>query len=1060
MIKEVIKANGSIEKFDLDKLSKWAKYAAKVGGDWSELALETFTKLPESVLSQDIHQAMIDVCYGKQDLVYSRVAARLETAQLRKNIERKLKINVNKASFKDIRNALLKKGVWCKETIPEYSEAQEHLFEELKQVDLESWQISQWSDKYLLKLDDVVVETPVIAAIGIGLGLHGDTQDAYDLASDIIHSRTNLPTPVLNGIRNGDFNGVSCCVISAGDSVESIEVAQHLAVRMTAKKAGIGVEFTTRSKGSDVKGGRIKHLGKHPIYKHTDSGVKEFTQETRGGSATVGFICIDPEVYNIALWKSQRIDIEQRLDRLDYSFIFNDAFLDAVVNRKDWYLFDHNDAKLLYEAFYTASIENYTAMVEALVSSGGKHTKVQALDLIKHILMIRQETGRMYFFNVSRANTHTPFIDTIKLSNLCVAPETKILTDKGYLAISELEDQDVNVWNGKEWSKTSVIKTGENQKLVTVTTSSNQELTCTEYHKFYVQNDYSRGSVVEKRTHELKSGDKLIKFDLPIIHGDKELEYAYTNGFYSGDGCFFNGVQRSYLYHEKQELLGYLEDVRNVYVDNKQNRTTVFHNGNLKDKFYVPLNDYSVDSRLKWFAGLLDSDGSVARNGTNESLQVVSVHIEFLREIQLMLQTLGVNSKINNHAEEGIRKMPLNDGSGNNGEFHCRESWRLLVSSSGLFKLSQLGLETYRLIWDKRLPQRNAEHFVTVKEVIDNGRYDDTYCFNEPKRNMGMFNGILTGQCQEINLPTKPYVNMESLYNDVCEINTSETAFCSLGALVPVNIKDDVEYQRVAYTLVKSINKLIVKCPKMTKNHERTMLERMSLGVGITGLAEYLYKNGVDYDGSEESLEFVSDLAEKHCFYLYKASQKLSEETGVMVKGVDLNWLPIDTKLGKFKPKMDWESIRNKPRVNSVLIAHMPTESSALASGVTNGLYPPRKRIINKKSRKGIVQFICKDFVEGVNLLAWDIDNIILSRYYAAVQDWSDQGISADSYVDPRKFDGGKKPLSLLLKEWVAHFRLGNKSMYYVNTYDNDEVSIFDLVASKPELDDCEACKL
>lgn len=58
-------------------------------------------------------------------------------------------------------------------------------------------------------------------------------------------------------------------------------------------------------------------------------------------------------------------------------------------------------------------------MVEALVSSGVKHIKVQALDLIKHILMIRQETGRMYFFNVSRANTHTPFNGVIRLSNLC-----------------------------------------------------------------------------------------------------------------------------------------------------------------------------------------------------------------------------------------------------------------------------------------------------------------------------------------------------------------------------------------------------------------------------------------------------------------------------------------------------------------------------------------------------------------------------------------------------------------------------------------------------------------
>lgn len=730
MIKEVIKADGSIEKFDLDKLSKWAKYASKVGGDWSELAIETFTKLPELCHSKDIHQAMIDVCYSKQDLVYSRVASRLETAQLRKNIERQLCIRVNKVSFKEIRDALINKGVWCKETIPTYALQQEDLFEELKHIHLESWQVSQWVDKYLLKINGVTVETPAIAAIGIGLGLHGDTQDAYDLARDIVYSRTNLPTPVLNGIRNGDFNGVSCCVISAGDSVESIEVAQHLAVRMTAKKAGIGVEFTTRSKGSDVKEGRIKHLGKHPIYKHTDSGVKQFTQETRGGSATVGFTCIDPEVYNIALWKSQRIDIEQRLDRLDYSFIFNDAFLDAVVNRKDWYLFDYNDAKHLYKAFYVSDVETYTKTVSQLVADGVKHTKVQALDLIKHILMIRQETGRMYFFNVSRANTHTPFNGVIRLSNLC----------------------------------------------------------------------------------------------------------------------------------------------------------------------------------------------------------------------------------------------------------------------------------------------------------------------------------------QEICLETTPYESMEDLYLDN---GSGETAFCSLGALVPVNIKDDTEYQRVAYTLVKTINKLIVKCPKMTKNHERTMLERMSLGVGITGLAEYLYKQGYDYDGSESSLEFVSDLAEKHCFYLYKASQKLSEETGVEVKGVNLNWLPVDTKLGKFTPKMDWESIRGKPRVNSVLIAHMPTESSAVASGVTNGLYPPRKIVINKKSRKGVVQFICKGFEQGKNLLAWDVDNVTLSRYYSAVQDWSDQGISADTYFDPRKFENGKKPLSLLLKEWVAHFKLGNKGMYYVNTYDDDEVSIFDLIQSvEVQEADCESCKL
>ena len=1050
MIKEVIKADGNIEPFDLEKLSKWAKYASKSGVNWSILAVETFTKLPERCSSADIHQAMIDVCYGKQNLEYSRVASRLETATIRKNIERKLGLKVNKASFKDVRQALLDNGVWDKHIIPPYSKKQEELFEELKQVNLESWQVSQWSDKYLLKLDGAVVETPTIASIGIALGLHGDTKDAYDLASDIVNSRINLPTPVLNGIRNGDFNGVSCCVISAGDSVESIEVAQHLAVRMTAKKAGIGCEFTTRSKGSKVKGGAVEHLGKHPIYKHLDSGVKEFTQVSRGGSATVSFTCVDPECYNIALWKSQRIDIEQRLDKLDYSFVFNDAFVEAVVHRKEWKLFDYQDAPKVYESFYVDDIKTYNDVVEAEVQKGTPYKTVQALDLIKHILLVRQETGRLYCFNVSRANTHTPFKDVIRLSNLCVAQETMILTKSGYQPIGDLEGETVEVWNGKEWSETTVVKTGTNQKLIRVETNFNQSIDCTEYHKFYVR---VGNTCIEKRAYELKEGDKLIKFDLPVIDGDEELSFAYTNGFYTGDGTLDRNRDKvmTYLYHDKRSLLGNIEDVHNVYDDVNQKRIVITHKGNLKPKYFVPTSDYSIKSRLDWLAGLCDSDGTVSRNGDNESLQIGSIHLTFLQEVQLMLQTLGITSTINNACEAGYKELPLNDGTGGNGLYYCQQAWRLLINSNGLFQLAELGFQTHRLQWVKRRPQRECNRFMTIKSVEDLGRVDDTYCVNESKRHMVMFNGMLTGQCQEICLPTKPYSSMKELYS----INgDGETAFCSLSALVPSNISSDEEYERVAYTTVKTINNLIMKCPKMTENHERTMLERMSLGVGITGLAEYLYKNNMDYDGSDSSLEFVADLAEKHMFYLYSASCKLSAETGVEAKGINTEWLPIDTKVNKYKPKMNWELLRGKPRVNSVLVAHMPTESSSLASGVTNGLYPPRQRIINKKSRKGVVQFICANFVDGRNLSAWDIDNITLSKYYSVVQDYSDQAISADDYFDPRKFEGGKKPTSQLIRDWVAHFKLGNKSMYYTNTYDNDEVSLFDIA------DECESCKL
>ena len=381
------------------------------------------------------------------------------------------------------------------------------------------------------------------------------------------------------------------------------------------------------------------------------------------------------------------------------------------------------------------------------------------------IIYIRMAKGKGYITKIDTMNRNKAqiFKDLnlrVKGSNLCVAPETQILTRNGYEVISELEGEEVEVWNGKEWSKTTVVKTGENQKLIKVKTSSNQELDCTEYHKFYVQigRNNGMGKVVVKTASELKVGDKLIKFDLPIIEGEEDLEFAYTNGFYSGDGCFYGGKQQTYLYHGKQDLLDKMEDVKRVYVDEKQNRTVVSHNGNLKDKFFVPTVNYTIDSKLKWLAGLLDSDGTVARNGTNESLQVNSIHIEFLREIQLMLQTMGVTSKINNSCDAGMRMLPLNDGSGKSGEFYCQEAWRLLISSSGLFKLAQLGLKTHRLKWEERLPQRNAEQFVSVKEIVDEGRYDDTYCFNESKRHMGMFNGILTGNCNEVNLPvTKDY---------------------------------------------------------------------------------------------------------------------------------------------------------------------------------------------------------------------------------------------------------------------------------------------------------------
>lgn len=310
---------------------------------------------------------------------------------------------------------------------------------------------------------------------------------------------------------------------------------------------------------------------------------------------------------------------------------------------------------------------------------------------------------------------------------------------------------------------------------------------------------------------------------------------------------------------------------------------------------------------------------------------------------------------------------------------------------------------------------------------------------------------------EEIALPTKPYTSMKDLMSEKSE---GETAFCSLSAVNVANTSL-AEYEHIAALTLEAIDVMIDKAPMLTDSMKESIMRRRSVGVGITGLASLLYKNKLDYDGSEKSLNFVQNIAEHHYFYLLKASQGMAERDGVGVDGVNLNWLPIDTAMNKSISGLGWESLRNKPRKHSVLVAHMPTESSAVLSGSTNSLYPLRRKVVNKRSRKGLVQYICNEFVEGVNKTAWEVDNITLSKYYGRVQDFTDQAISCDFYVVPAK-SGGKVSMAQLMKEWVAHTKLGNKTKYYLNTNDYNGGSFQDGVEAKPEEveDGCESCKL
>ena len=164
------------------------------------------------------------------------------------------------------------------------------------------------------------------------------------------------------------------------------------------------------------------------------------------------------------------------------------------------------------------------------------------------------ETGTPYLLYKDSINkkSNQKNIGTIMSSNLCVAPETLILTKYGYEKIEDLKDKNIEVWNGKEFSETTVYQTSEKSELLEIHTSDGCILNCTKYHKFYIQNKYqnyisknndiintSYVDIIEAQ--DLIEGMNIIKCDYPIIDNKENiLNDAYTNGFFSADGTYTN----------------------------------------------------------------------------------------------------------------------------------------------------------------------------------------------------------------------------------------------------------------------------------------------------------------------------------------------------------------------------------------------------------------------------------------------------------------------------------------------------------------------------------------
>ena len=242
----------------------------------------------------------------------------------------------------------------------------------------------------------------------------------------------------------------------------------------------------------------------------------------------------------------------------------------------------------------------------------------------------------------------------------CVSGDTRILTDTGYHNIESLVEQNVNVWNGKKFSPTTVKYTGDS-KLYRVELSNGMFLHCTPNHRWFINID---GEKTILETCELRQNMIINDYNLPVIDTESDMSH---------------------------------QDLENPPINN------------------------SYSNKVKWLNNYIYKNGII----NNNVIYMYQVDIDYLYNVQLMLTTMNIKSRIN--TENIIIYINLDS----------------LPTECKLFEA---------LMFKKHVEDSNIDNSIRITQIESLYGIHRTFCFTEKEEHAGVFNGILTGQSETYSL--------------------------------------------------------------------------------------------------------------------------------------------------------------------------------------------------------------------------------------------------------------------------------------------------------------------
>ena len=449
----VIKRSGRVEDVKFDKVTNRIsklRYALSEQVDASMIAKQVFSSMYDNITTHEIDTLSAEICIGMitSDPDYEILSTRIVASNIQKTAPKK---------FSDAMDILYYSGIVTEE-VKRMSFLVDDVIDPERDFLFGYFGIKTLEKGYLMKVKDVVVETPQYLYMRVALGIHGADIEA---ATETYHAMSNgaciHATPTLFNAGTHRPQMSSCFLVSnKEDSIDGIYDTLKECAQISKWAGGIGLHIhDIRANNSIIKGTNGQSDGIIPMMRVYNATARYVNQAgRRKGSIAMYIEPWHADIMDFLEIRLNQGDEEARCRDLFSALWIPDLFMKRVESGGTWSLFCPNKARGLSDVYG----DEFEALYEKYEKEGLADATVPALDIWKSIIKSQSETGTPYMLYKDACNkkSNQKNLGTIKSSNLCSeiveysnAEETAVC-NLSSIALPTFVDKETKTFNHKK----------------------------------------------------------------------------------------------------------------------------------------------------------------------------------------------------------------------------------------------------------------------------------------------------------------------------------------------------------------------------------------------------------------------------------------------------------------------------------------------------------------------------------------------------------------------------------------------------------------------------------